>query len=84
MRQVTIKVQRTYIKEAEVTIELPDNIAIEYVDDYLLMSQGMYENKIQSLMDKEQHSFHDETVRYDVTEEVTEVRHIWGGTLYEI
>jgi len=81
MRQVTIKVQRTYTKEAEVTIDLPDNIAIEYVDDYLLANQGLYENRIQYAMDKQKHSFDDETIRYDVTEEVTEVRHIWGGSL---
>ena len=81
MRQVTIKVQRTYIKEAEVTIELPDNIVLADVDDYLLMSQELYENRIQKLMDKQQHSFHDEQIRYDVTEEVTKRRHIWGGTL---
>jgi hypothetical protein len=77
MRQITIKVQRTYSKEAEVTIELPDDIVLADVDDYLLMSQGLYENRIQYAMDKQEHSFDDETIRYDVTE----VRHIWGGTL---
>ena len=81
MRQVTIKVQRTYTKEAEVIIELPDNVVLDYVDDYLLANQGLYENRIQYGMDNQEHSFHDETIRYDVTEEVTERRHIWGGTL---
>lgn len=81
MRQVTIKVQRTYTKEAEVTIELPDNIVLDQVGDYLLCDVDLYTYKIQSLMDKQEHSFHDETMRYDVTEEVTIVKHIWGGTL---
>ena len=79
MRQVTIKVQRTYIKEAEVTLDLPDNIVLDYVDDYLRLYP--YEDKIQKLMDKQEHSFLDEHIRYDVIAEVTEVKHIWGGTL---
>lgn len=81
MRQVTIKVQRTYTKEAEVTIDLPDNIVLDHIGDYLLCDVDLYTYKIQKIMDKQEHSFHDETMRYDVTEEVTIVKHIWGGTL---
>jgi preprotein translocase subunit SecA len=81
MRQVTIKVQRTYTKQAEVIIELPDNILLEDVNDYLIDNEDLYIEKIEKGLDKAELSFHTDEFRYDVQETVTLTNHIWGGTL---
>jgi len=81
MRQITIKVQRTYTKEAEVTIDLPDNIVLEYVNDYLIDNEDLYIEKIEKGLDKAELSFHTDEFRYDVHQTITSTNHIWGGTL---
>jgi hypothetical protein len=81
MRKVTIKVQRTYTKEAEVTIDLPYNVVLDHVDDFLYVNRGLYEKQLENNLKKQDFAFEDETTRYDVKETVTLTRHIWGGTL---
>ena len=81
MRQVIIKVQRMYIKDVEVSLELPENVEVEDVDLFLMSNNQLYQEKIEDNFKDTDLFLHDENWRYDVYEKKQVIQHIWGGTL---
>lgn len=72
---------RTYTREVSHTIDLPNDWDIESTEDFLLDNKDLYEPYLETAIIFVPDDEFVEEFRYDVTEEVLVVNHIWGGHL---
>lgn len=81
MKKVTVTMTRTYTREVSHTIQLPEDWDVESTEDFLLDNKDLYEPYLETAIIFVPDDEFIEEFRYDVTEEVLVVNHVWGGHL---
>lgn len=78
-RIVTITKTIIFVEEVQHSIEIPNDMALDEVADFLMDNEHLYDPFLDI---KEGQLTHKENnYRYDVEEIVETKQHVWGGTL---
>lgn len=77
MRKVEIKFSRTYIRQTTIEVNVPDYIADEHIEDYLI-DHNHWEQDIENNLEEEESEVKDDNAYYYVYEND---KPSYGGTL---
>lgn len=84
MKTIKITLTRTYTRTAVVEIPFPNDIHnLDEVRDFLHDNEDLYMDKMDNALREAplEGEFEFDQTRYDVVEQVSFDRHIWGGKL---
>lgn len=84
MKTIKITLTRTYTRTAVVEIPFPNDIHnLDEVSDFLHDNEDLYMDKMDNALREAplEGEFEFDQTRYDVVEQVSFDRHIWGGKL---